>query len=89
LIEPFFGLKDVMPVCSGGVHPALVPDLIKIGGIDIPIQAGGGVSGHLKGVREGARAMCEAVDATVNGVSLVEYAKDHEALQIAVDKWGV
>ncbi|MHC1564743.1 MAG: RuBisCO large subunit C-terminal-like domain-containing protein [Candidatus Syntropharchaeales archaeon] len=89
LIEPFFGLKDVMPVCSGGVHPALVPDLIKLGGRDIQIQAGGGVSGHPKGVREGARAMCEAVDATVRGVSLVDYAKDHEALRIAIDKWGV
>ncbi|HOK28936.1 MAG TPA: RuBisCO large subunit C-terminal-like domain-containing protein, partial [Methanomassiliicoccaceae archaeon] len=37
--------KPVMPVCSGGMHPALVEPLVKITGLDVQIQAGGGVAG--------------------------------------------
>ena len=35
------GLKPVLPVASGGLHPALVPKLIDIFGGDFAIQAGG------------------------------------------------
>ncbi|OFV68178.1 MAG: ribulose bisophosphate carboxylase [Candidatus Syntrophoarchaeum caldarius] len=89
LIEPFGNFKAVVPVCSGGIHPGLIPAIIAIGGYDIQIQAGGGVSGHPGGVREGAKAICEAVDASVKGVALEEYAADHEALRLALEKWGV
>jgi ribulose-bisphosphate carboxylase large chain len=82
-------LKPVMCVCSGGVHPALVGELVKIGGKNIQIQAGGGVAGHPKGVRGGAMAMAQAVDAAAAGIDAYEYAKDHEELRMALEKWGV
>ncbi|HEC57132.1 MAG TPA: ribulose 1,5-bisphosphate carboxylase large subunit [Candidatus Syntrophoarchaeum butanivorans] len=88
LIDPFCGFKEAMPVCSGGIHPGLVPELIRIAGTDIQIQAGGGVSGHPGGVRQGAMAMCEAVDAALEGVPLEEYGADHEALRAALKRWG-
>ncbi len=80
--------KAVMPVCSGGVHPGLVGEIIKRSGMDVQIQAGGGVAGHPQGVRGGARAMCQAVDAAFEGVPAEEYAKDHRELAEAIQMWG-
>jgi ribulose-bisphosphate carboxylase large chain len=81
------GLKTVFPVASGGIHPGLVPALTKAMGNDVVINAGAGVWGHPDGGASGARAMREAVDATMSGVPLREYAKDHAALKRALDLW--
>lgn len=86
--EEFFGLKSLVSVCSGGVYPALVPELMKIAGNDIQIQAGGGVAGHPLGVRAGAIAMVQAVDAAFHGIPLEEYAVDHLELREALKRWG-
>lgn len=80
--------KTVMPVCSGGVYPGIVGSIIERSGYDVQIQAGGGVAGHPDGVRGGAKAMCQAVDAAFQGISAAEYAKDHRELALALEKWG-
>jgi len=38
--------------------------------------------------RAGATAMCQAVEATMKGVSLIAYAKSHHELKKALEKWG-
>jgi ribulose-bisphosphate carboxylase large chain len=78
-----------MPVASGGVHPGMIKRLVEIAGMDLQMQAGGGVSGHPRGVRGGAKAMAQAVDAAAAGIELLEYAKDHVELAEALGKWGV
>ena len=80
--------KTVMPVCSGGVYPGIVEDIVKKAGFNVQIQAGGGVAGHPGGVRSGAMAMSQAVDAAFLGVPKAEYAKDHKELAIALETWG-
>lgn len=80
--------RKVMPVCSGGMHPGLVEALVKVAGKNIQVQAGGGVAGHPLGVRAGAMAMAQAVEAAHLGIGLKEYAKDHEELRLALEKWG-
>lgn len=80
--------KRVMPVASGGVHPGMIKKLVEMAGTELQIQAGGGVSGHPGGVRGGARAMVQAVDAAAAGVPLDVYAKDHAELAAAIEKWG-
>lgn len=82
------GLKPVLPVASGGLHPGLVPALVKFFGKDFVIQAGGGIHGHPDGTTAGARAMRQAVDATMHNVSLDAYAKRHEELEAALETWG-
>lgn len=82
------GLKTVLPVASGGLHPGLVPALIKILGKDFVIQAGGGIHGHRDGTTAGARAMRQAVDAAIEGVKLSEYARKHNELKAALKIWG-
>ena len=81
------GIKQVMPVASGGLHPRLVPALIETFGKDVVIQAGGGIHGHPNGTMAGARAMRQAVDAVLKENSLEEYAKKHKELQIALETW--
>lgn len=81
------GLKPVMPVASGGLHPRLVPALLEIFGKDVVIQAGGGIHGHKAGTRAGATAMRQAVDAAMQGIRLEEYAKAHKELKAALELW--
>ena len=80
--------RTVMPVCSGGVYPGIVGKIIDASGFDVQIQAGGGVAGHPGGVVKGAMAMSQAVDAAFAHIPAEEYAKDHEELRIALEKWG-
>ena len=81
------GLKPVLPVASGGLHPKLVPALMKYFGKDFVIQAGGGIHGHVDGTFAGATAMRQAVDATLEGKTLEEYAETHKELKVALELW--
>ncbi|MGD6806369.1 MAG: type III ribulose-bisphosphate carboxylase [Candidatus Bathyarchaeia archaeon] len=80
-------LKPVLPVASGGLHPRLVPELIKTFGNDVVLQAGGGIHGHPSGTAAGAKAMRQAVDACLELRSLTEYAKSHRELAAALKQW--
>jgi len=88
LTKPWHDLKTVFPVASGGLHPGGVEAEIRTLGRDIILQAGGGIHGHPDGTRAGAAAMRQAVDASMAGVSLKEYAHDHPELKRALEKWG-
>lgn len=81
------GLKPVLPVASGGLHPSLVPALIEIFGKDFVIQAGGGIHGHRDGTVAGAKAMRQAVDAKMQGIVLEKYAETHKELKTALQMW--
>lgn len=83
------GLKPILPVASGGLHPRLVPALLETFGEDVVIQAGGGIHGHPDGTAAGAKAMRQAVDATLKGLSLEEYAETHKELKTALEQWKV
>ncbi len=81
------GLKPVLPVASGGLHPRLVPTLMGTFGNDFVIQAGGGIHGHPQGTTCGAKALRQAVDATLEGKTLEGYAKNHSELASALKQW--
>ena len=81
------GLKPCLPVASGGLHPRMVPALIKFFGKDFVIQAGGGIHGHKEGTSAGAKAMRQAVDATLKGIALEEHAKINKELKKALQIW--
>jgi ribulose-bisphosphate carboxylase large chain len=88
LAEDWLNIKPVFAVCSGGLHPGMVPYLIKTLGNDIIIQAGGGVHGHKLGTTAGAKAMRQSIDAATQNISLKDYAKNHKELAIALKQWG-
>ncbi|CAN7453739.1 2,3-diketo-5-methylthiopentyl-1-phosphate enolase [Rossellomorea sp. LjRoot5] len=81
-------LKRTLPVPSAGIHPAIVPLLVKDFGTDCVINAGGGIHGHPDGASGGGRAFGQAIDAVLYGTSLQEAAKTHEELQKALSLWG-
>ncbi len=88
-VEPMGDIKPVLPVASGGLHPGMVPKLVEYFGNDTVIQAGGGIHGHPDGTVKGAKALRQAVDAAVAGITLEEYAKTHNELSKALTKWPV
>jgi ribulose-bisphosphate carboxylase large chain len=80
-------LKPVLPVASGGLYPGLVPALIEFFGKDFVIQAGGGIHGHKDGTVAGAKAMRQAVEATLKGMTLRKFAEKHRELKSALETW--
>ncbi|MFC3883331.1 2,3-diketo-5-methylthiopentyl-1-phosphate enolase [Bacillus songklensis] len=88
LIHPSKQLKQSFPVPSAGIHPGMVPLLIRDFGIDSVINAGGGVHGHPDGAAGGGRAFRDAIDAVLNGQTLQEAAQQSESLKKAIELWG-
>jgi ribulose-bisphosphate carboxylase large chain len=82
------GLRRTFPVASGGLHPGMVPELVKRMGNDIIAQFGGGCHGHPGGTNAGARAIRQAVDAAIRGIDLKEHAKNNDELRLALREWG-
>ncbi|MTH54288.1 2,3-diketo-5-methylthiopentyl-1-phosphate enolase [Bacillus mangrovi] len=80
--------REAFPVPSAGIHPGLVPILMKDFGTDCVINAGGGIHGHPNGTSAGAAAFSSAADAVLSGLSLDEQAEKDEQLRIALALWG-
>ncbi len=91
LLEQDWGnIKPAFPVTSGGLHPGLVPDVMNIYGKEMILLVSGGIHGHPRGTRAGAKATMQAIDATKKKISLEEYAKRSENVELnqALEKWG-
>lgn len=78
--QPWWNIKPMMYACSGGTTQLVVKKIIDAVGTDVILAAGGGVHGHPDGSESGARSMRQAIDAAIDGVDLVEYAKTHKEL---------
>lgn len=91
LLEPLYDLKKSFPVPSAGIHPGLVPLILKDFGTDVVVNAGGGIHGHPMGTAAGGQAFRQAITATLNGVPLRAAAEQagNEALQAAISAWGI
>ncbi|MBY9006704.1 MAG: type III ribulose-bisphosphate carboxylase [Candidatus Lokiarchaeota archaeon] len=88
LTQDWKNIKSILPVASGGLSPLHIPELIKLLGIDMVYQFGGGCHGHPKGTQAGAKAIRQAVDAIIDGSNLEEKAKTNSELNEALKKWG-
>jgi len=77
LKHKFYGLKAVYPVCSGGIHPGNVEANLRLFGLDTIIHASGAVFGHPKGILIGAKAIRSAVEAVIDGLSIVDAMKKY------------
>jgi 2,3-diketo-5-methylthiopentyl-1-phosphate enolase len=87
--HPFPALAASFPVPSAGIHPGLVPNILRDFGLEVVVNAGGGVHGHPMGTAAGGRAFRQAMEANAQGIALTQYAKDHPELQAAITAWGV
>ena len=88
LTFPLYDLKPTFPMPSGGITPSMVPKAMADLGNDIVIGSGGGIHAHPQGPIAGGKAFRQAIDATVNGITLEEYAKEHPELDVVLKQWG-
>ena len=88
LAQDWGKIKSAFPVSSGGLHPGLVPDVLDIYGTEMILLVSGGIHGHPKGTRAGAKATMQAIEAWQEGVTLEEKAKMAPELKEALGKWG-
>jgi ribulose-bisphosphate carboxylase large chain len=88
--QNWFGMKNVWPVASGGLHPGVMDVVIAKMTPDSYVQLGGGVLGHPQGGERGVEAALEAREAVYNGMTVKEFvAKNpNSALAAAVGLWG-
>jgi ribulose-bisphosphate carboxylase large chain len=63
--QDWASLPGVMPVASGGIHAAQMPELLHYLGEDVVLQFGGGTIGHPMGIAAGATANRVAVEAMI------------------------
>ncbi len=87
LSQDWGSIKPTLPVSSGGLHPGLIPSVMNILGNDCTLLVSGGIHGHPKGTRAGAKAVMQAIEATMDGVDLNEFAKKNKELKQALGKW--
>ncbi len=81
-------INSVFPVSSGGLHPGLVPEVLDIYGKDLVLLVSGGIHGHPKGTRAGAKASMQAIEAWKEDITLEEKAQTAVELSQALEKWG-
>jgi ribulose-bisphosphate carboxylase large chain len=81
-------MKPMFPVSSGGLHPGLIPEVVKMLGKDCILLVSGGIHGHPNGTREGALAAMQSIEAAMKNISIYDYAKTHRELALALNKWG-
>lgn len=78
--QPWWHIKPMMYACSGGTTQLIVKKCVDECGTDVILAAGGAVHGHPDGSEAGARSMRQAIDAAIQGIDLIEYAKTHKEL---------
>lgn len=84
-------LLPALPVASGGLHPGHISPLVELFGMDLLINAGGGVHGHPDGSIAGGKAMRQALDATLANQNPWSFAEQHGCTELkrALEKWNV
>ena len=88
--QNWFGMKNVWPVASGGLHPGVMDVVIAKMTPDCYVQLGGGVLGHPEGGERGVEAALEARNAVYSGLTVKEFVSKNpnSALAKAVGLWG-
>lgn len=89
LKQNWSGIKPLLPVSSGGLHPGILDKVFDIyGTMDIGLQVGGGTQGHPDGIEAGAKAVVQAIEAYKKKIPVKEYSKENKELRRALEKWG-
>jgi len=89
LLEQDWGnIKSVFPTVSGGIHPGIMGLTLDKVGEESVFLVSGGIHGHPRGTRAGARAAIQSWEAWKKKIDIEEYAKTHKELREALEKWG-
>jgi ribulose-bisphosphate carboxylase large chain len=84
--QEWYGMKATTAIISGGMNALRLPGFFdNLGHSNIIQTSGGGAFGHKDGGTAGAISLRQAHDAWINGIDLVEYAKEHPELKGAFE----
>ena len=82
-------IKPCSPIASGGLNPTKLAAVIDaFGTTDFVTTMGAGCHSHPDGTRSGATALVQACEAWQKNMSIEDYAKDHEELARAIEKFS-
>lgn len=89
-LVPILGGYKAMPVFSSGQWAGQIPKTYEaLSSADFIYLSGGGIMAHPGGPAMGVASLHQAWQATMNGVSLEEYARSHLPLRQAIERFGV
>ncbi len=89
LQQPLWDGYYAMPVISSGQWGGQAPETLRqTGNQDVLYVAGGGIMAHPLGPAGGLRGIQQAWEAAAQGISLQDYANDHEELRLTLQKFG-
>ncbi len=88
LEEKWGTIKSTLPICSGSINPCILPDVMNFVGKNIVIQDSGTSLSHPDGIKSGATAMRQAIDALTKNKSIYDYSKSNVELDKAIKKWA-
>jgi ribulose-bisphosphate carboxylase large chain len=79
----------ILPVFSSGQSAHQAPDTYRaLGSNDLLYACGGGILAHPQGPAAGVRSLHQAWQAAADGVSLADYARNHQELRTALEKFS-
>lgn len=85
-LDPWGDIKPALPVPAGSQWAASTGELYeRLGTVDFGIVPGRAVFQHPLGPRGGAASLRQGWEAVAAGRSLDDYARDHEALRVAIE----
>ena len=88
-LTPLWGGHQAMPVVGSGQWAGQAGETYRrTGTVDLLFLAGGGIVGHPAGPAAGVRAIQQAWQAAVEGVAMEDYARTHEELRQAIEKFS-
>ncbi|HWB87295.1 MAG TPA: ribulose-bisphosphate carboxylase large subunit family protein [Bryobacteraceae bacterium] len=80
---------EIMPVFSSGQSARQAPETYRqLGTTDLIFACGGGIMAHPGGIAAGVRSLRQAWEAAVTGVKLEEYAREHQELREALQRFA-
>jgi ribulose-bisphosphate carboxylase large chain len=88
-LSPMFGGYVAMPVISSGQWGGQAPETYRrTKTLDVMYLAGGGILAHPSGAAAGVAAIRQAWEAAAQGISLVDFARDHQELRDSMEFYG-
>ncbi len=94
ILRPMGQIKPCLAICSGGLSPDKFPDVVRLMALPnqktnlaIVYQAGGGTHAHPLGTFGGAKAMIQARQVVLQGMSLNEGMNQYLELRLGFRRW--
>jgi ribulose-bisphosphate carboxylase large chain len=82
------GMKATTSIISGGMNALRLPGFFdNLGHCNVIQTSGGGAFGHKDGGAAGATSLRQARDSWMEGVDIIEYAKEHKELRGAFESF--